>query len=189
MGKIFIFISGAVRSGKSAWAEKRALEIASGPLVYLATARVYDQEMRVRVERHQVLRKDKGFLTVECGENLTEVLPNLPYEAPVLLECLGTWTANEMFAPDGSVASVGEIVEKIYGVVCALRERAANLLIVSNDIFSDGVAYEEPTENYRRALGSLHVKLATDADIAVECACGLATPISICSRTQPSPHR
>jgi len=66
-------------------------------------------------------------------------------------------------------------VLKIFDDVLSLRARAAHLLVVSNDVFSDGITYGEPTENYRRALGALHVKLADAADMAVECVAGLAT--------------
>jgi adenosyl cobinamide kinase/adenosyl cobinamide phosphate guanylyltransferase len=47
-------------------------------------------------------------------------------------------------------------------------------LVVSNDVFSDGVVYGRETELYRQALGALHVDLAREADLAVECVCGRA---------------
>ena len=50
--KRIILITGGARSGKSTYAEKLALE----PLpltVYLATARIWDEEFSQRVIRHQ----------------------------------------------------------------------------------------------------------------------------------------
>lgn len=55
-----------------------------------------------------------------------------------------------------------------------LRNCTANLLLVSNDVFCDGVRYDAGTEAYLRALGTLHVLLAGEADAAVECVSGLA---------------
>ena len=172
---MFLFVSGAVRSGKSEWAEKTALELSpSGPRAYLATARAADAEMRDRVARHQAARATRGFITVERERDLERALPEIPPGATVLLECLGTWTANEMFGrPDGRVLEPGRVIAVVEGVVRALRSRAEHLLIVSNDVFSDGVVYDEGTENYLKALGSLHIALARSADCAVECASGL----------------
>ena len=51
---MFLFVSGGVRSGKSEWAERAALALSpDAPRVYLATARVSDEDMRRRVERHR----------------------------------------------------------------------------------------------------------------------------------------
>ena len=54
-----------------------------------------------------------------------------------------------------------------------LRDRTANLLIVSNDAFCDGIRHDAGTDAYLRVLGELHVILAKEADAAVECAFGL----------------
>jgi adenosylcobinamide kinase/adenosylcobinamide-phosphate guanylyltransferase len=169
---VFVFISGAARSGKSSWAEDRALSLSranpGSPLVYLATARVQDQEMRARVLRHRAMRKNKGFETLEREVDVASAVPSLSPDSTVLLECLGTLLANEMF---GKEKFQGE--EKIYGELLLLRAKTTNLLIVSDDIFSDGTTYDEATENYLRVLGALHVKLAREADFAIECVCGL----------------
>ena len=53
--KRIILITGGIRSGKSAYAEKLALSLAPNP-VYMATAHVWDEEFRQRVIRHQQAR-------------------------------------------------------------------------------------------------------------------------------------
>ena len=53
--KRIILITGGARSGKSTYAEKLALELSPTP-VYLATARIWDEEFRQRVIRHQERR-------------------------------------------------------------------------------------------------------------------------------------
>ncbi|MDR1874346.1 MAG: bifunctional adenosylcobinamide kinase/adenosylcobinamide-phosphate guanylyltransferase [Synergistaceae bacterium] len=173
---MFVFISGAARSGKSNWAERCAARLDGGPKgskIYLATARVPDQEMRRRVALHQSARRGRGFATLECITNLQSVVP-LISGATVLLECLGTWTANELFDDRGRMADPDGAFEKIRSTCRLLRESAAHLLIVSNDIFSDGTAYAGETEEYRRVLGTLHICLAAESDMAVECAAGFA---------------
>ncbi|MDR2180907.1 MAG: bifunctional adenosylcobinamide kinase/adenosylcobinamide-phosphate guanylyltransferase [Synergistaceae bacterium] len=180
---MFVFVSGAARSGKSAWAEEYVLSKAGAPLVYLATARVYDQEMAQRVLRHQKARANRGFDTLERDSDISGIIPRLSSSSTVLLECLGTLLANEMFEYGKSKNShtlFGEAVhekaihEKIFGEIMLLKTKIANLVVVSNDVFSDGVSYAEETERYRRTLGALHVQIAEEADLAVECAWGRA---------------
>ena len=200
---MFIFVSGGTRSGKSEWAERAAVALSSDtPRVYLATAQVSDEDMRRRVARHQAARKDRGFLTLERTRDLSGIFPNIPSDATVLLECLPNWLANEMFTGDGSVCDPALLEENIFQTALALKERCRHLLIVSDDIFSDGVTYtfdagevppappelhaayispvvgpppppDDLTESYRRLLGRLHVRLAGAADVAVECVAGL----------------
>ena len=53
--KKIILITGGARSGKSSYAEQLALRLSPNP-VYLATARVWDDEFRQRVKKHQEQR-------------------------------------------------------------------------------------------------------------------------------------
>jgi adenosylcobinamide kinase/adenosylcobinamide-phosphate guanylyltransferase len=53
-GKI-ILVTGGARSGKSAFAEKLAAEMGTS-IGYIATAQIYDEEMRYRVKLHRERR-------------------------------------------------------------------------------------------------------------------------------------
>ena len=53
--KHIILITGGQRSGKSSYAERRALELSPNP-VYMATAHIWDEEFALRVQRHQERR-------------------------------------------------------------------------------------------------------------------------------------
>ena len=46
-------------------------------------------------------------------------------------------------------------------------------MVVSNEIFSDGVDYDQATLAYLRLLGGLNRRLAQRAQLAVEVGCGL----------------
>ena len=190
---MFIFVSGGARSGKSEWAERAAVALSPDtPRLYLATAQVSDEDMHRRVARHRAARSVRGFRTLERARNLSGIIPGIPPDATVLLECLPNWLANEMFQniqAQGEKAPLKPLIEaqeeklssslailekKIFNTALTLKERCRHLLIVSDDIFSDGVAYDEVTEAYRRVLGRLHVRLAGAADAAVECVAGFA---------------
>ena len=56
MSKKVILVTGGQRSGKSGYAQRLALSLSPNP-VYLATSRIWDEEFRMRVERHQ---RDRG---------------------------------------------------------------------------------------------------------------------------------
>ena len=53
--KRIVLITGGQRSGKSSYAEALALQSAPDP-VHVATARIFDDEFRERVRRHQERR-------------------------------------------------------------------------------------------------------------------------------------
>lgn len=172
---MLVFVSGAARSGKSAWAEERAVALAgAGPKVYLATARVEDEDMARRVERHRAMRAGKGFETVERARGMTGILELVPAGATVLIESLSTWAANETFLPDGGIVGAQAVEREILASVRALRARCRHLVIVSDDISSDGARPDGATEAYVRLLARLHVALAREAGAAVEVSCGLA---------------
>lgn len=175
---MMVFISGGVRSGKSTLGEKYAKELAElsdGNKIYLATAKVCDDEMKRRVRRHQKLREQKGYITIEKSENLGEIVPDLRKTDTVLLDCLGNLTANEMFGDtfvefDDDMKT--ELTEKIFADITKINESVKNFIIISNEVFSSGLTYENTTEDYMDVLGWLHVKIAAVSQIAVECVYG-----------------
>lgn len=174
---MMIFISGASRSGKSEKAESICGKLNKGRKIYLATAQVYDDDMRRRVERHRLMRRDKNFITIEKTHNLHEILDEIYKTDTVLLECLPNWVANELFSSENSGENfknlnLNLIKNKIFNTILDLNSRCANLIIVSDDIFSDGVIYDDMTESYIKLLGELHVLTAAEANQAIECASG-----------------
>ncbi|MGL5272769.1 MAG: bifunctional adenosylcobinamide kinase/adenosylcobinamide-phosphate guanylyltransferase, partial [Phocaeicola sp.] len=50
-----VLITGGQRSGKSSFAQKMALALSPNP-IYMATSRIWDDEHRKRIERHQAER-------------------------------------------------------------------------------------------------------------------------------------
>ena len=50
---------------------------------------------------------------------------------------------------------------------------AADVIVVSNAIFSDGIQYDSSTQGYLAQLGCLNEALANRADRVVEVVCGI----------------
>ena len=171
---MFIFISGSSGSGKSLYAEQRLIELSDLNLnserIYLATSKIYDDEMKSRVARHRLMRSGKNFITIEKPCNLSEI--NINRNWCILLEDLASWTANEMFQ-DSEVKNSEFVSMKVYRELVNILERSGNLVLVSCEIFSDCIKYDELTENYIRTLAGLHVKLAALANEVIEVNAGL----------------
>ena len=160
---MFIFICGNSGSGKSFYAEKRLSGFSSEKKIYLATAKILDFEMSERVKKHKLMRQNKNFITIECEKNLDVI--TIPEHSSVLIESLTTWLSNEMF--DGGKA------EKIFSDFNKLKSQCENIILVSDYIFSDGIIYDDFTENYVKALADLTKKFANEADEVFECVSGL----------------
>ena len=174
---MLILISGQADSGKSLYAETRLSEFRSSPKIYLAMSKIVDEEMRERVKKHQAMRSGKGFITVEKTQNLGRL--EIPTGSAIMIESLTAWTANEMFTETG-VKESGHVVTKILSDLSRLLEHAENIVIVSDDIFSDGVEYDALTEEYVKTLALLTVKIAEIADEVVEFVSGFALRLKHC---------
>lgn len=158
-----ILVTGGSCSGKSSFAERLMARFGEGPRIYLATLRARDAESRARVARHRAQRAQGGYRTVECPMDLQSA----PVEAgaSVLLEDLPNLLANEMF--DGGDWT------RIGGALAGLAMRCANVVIVTGDVFADGVRYDESTEAYRAALAQLAAQAAAIADAVYEVVAGI----------------
>ncbi|MCR4694070.1 MAG: bifunctional adenosylcobinamide kinase/adenosylcobinamide-phosphate guanylyltransferase [Pseudobutyrivibrio sp.] len=170
------FIYGSSSSGKSAYGEERIQGLNHENKYYLATMEAYDKESIKRIERHRLLRKDKGFETIECPRNIREIIPEIKEDSCLLLECLSNLLANEMFVddkPGDYLLCANKIVEDIL----SLASRVEDLVIVSNNIFEDGLRYEKPTQDYMRALGLINSRICQDADEVYEVVVGIPVRI------------
>lgn len=167
-------ITGGSGSGKSAYAEDEIIRLRSGrgELVYIAAMSVADDETRERVSRHRRQRAGKGFRTIERRVNLKELY--IPAGASVLLECMSNLTANEMFSEDGAKENTER--EIIRGMEHLIRQ-SRNLVIVTNEIFSDGIEYDPETTRYIKALAALNRAAAAMADKVVEVVCAIPVVI------------
>lgn len=165
---MMVVVTGGSGSGKSAFAEDTVLGFGEHPRFYIATMYPFDEESHKRIARHRAMRAEKNFETVECYTGLKNL--NFPKDAVVLLECMSNLTANEMFQENG--AGENTVAEVIEGVK-HLKDMVGNLVIVTNEIFSEAAAYEGETETYQSYLGAINVEMARMADSVVEVVYGI----------------
>lgn len=165
------FVSGGARSGKSAVAEELARAWRSpepGGLVYIATARVGDEEMAARVARHRRERGD-GWLTLEAPLELAAALERVPDGASVLLDCLTLWSSQLMFEA-GLTETQGRA--RLQRLLDSARRRDIALVVVSNDLNEDLPPADALVWRYLAFLQALHRELARQADRVIEVVAG-----------------
>ena len=149
-------MTGGSGSGKSAYAESLLSGFENiSSRYYIATMQVYGEEGKKRVERHRRLRAGKGFITSEQTVQIDQALKKfkdsdkISYAA--LVECVSNLTANEMFDENGQRSEVE---------------------VVTNNVFDDGITYDESTMAYIRALARINIELAAWADEVTEVVAG-----------------
>ena len=122
------------------------------------------------MEKHRRMRADKEFETVECYHTLSSA--RLPRRGTVLLECIGNLAANELYSPGGAGSGSGALSAIVDGVD-ALLAQCADLVVVSNEVFTGGADYAGGTMDYLRLVAGANRALAKRADRVCEVVCGL----------------
>ena len=165
---MLILLTGGAACGKSAYGEQTAMQLGT-PRYYIATMRPDGTEAARRIARHQAMRADREFQTIERYTDLAGlVLPDSPGVA--LLECICNLTANEIFSPNGAGPATEE---RILAGIKALSRQCRHLLVVTNEVGSDGTFYPSETMAYLTTLGRINQSLAQLADHVWELVCGI----------------
>ena len=163
-------VTGGSGSGKSQWAEEQTVTFGEETRYYIATMICGDEESKERIRRHRLMRADRHFHTLECPRDLQEIrLPNT--DSVVLLEDLSNLTANEFF--DGREHAVAEIRDKVVSAVESLKRQCRHMVVVSNEIFSDGADLDEYSLHYVNCLGEINGRVAEMADVVAEVVYGI----------------
>lgn len=173
---------------------------------YIATMQVFDDEGQRKIDRHRRLRAGKGFITIEQPRDIKKAVEKLQAEnclktgRSALLECMSNLVANEMFPPvdvsgmqaaeakketlddpenmkDYETAQISHVSKKVLKEVSILSENVAELVIVTNNVFEDGVSYDQSTMNYIKAIGIVNRGLAAMAERVVEVVAGI--PVAV----------
>ncbi len=173
---------------------------------YIATMQVFDDEGQRKIDRHRRLRAGKGFITIEQPRDIKKAVEKLQSEnclktgRSALLECMSNLVANEMFPPadasgiqaaeaekealdeienmkDYENTQIRRVSKKVLKEVSILSENVAELVIVTNNVFEDGVSYDQSTMNYIKAMGIVNRGLAAMAERVVEVVAGI--PVAV----------
>lgn len=157
--KHIVLVTGGQRSGKSGYAQRLALTLAPNP-IYLATSRIWDDEFRQRVLRHQA---DRGPEWTNIEEEKQLSRHNLNGRV-VVIDCVTLWGTNFFFDNDSNVdRSLTQLKEEFNH----LTEQDATLIFVTNEIGLGGVSPDAVQRKFTDLQGWLNQYIATQADEVV----------------------
>ena len=169
MVKKIILVTGGQRSGKSGYAQKLALQASDHP-VYLATSRIWDEEYRQRIERHQ---RDRGPQWTNIEEE--KQLSKHPLEGRVVvIDCLTLWATN-FFCDNNS--DVEKSLEEIKQEFNRFTEQEATFIFVTNEIGMGGVPENTIQRRFTDLQGWMNQYIASKADQVYLMVSGIPVPI------------
>ena len=158
-------ILGGARSGKSAYAQKRAIALANRAspakqVIYIATATAVDQEMRERIARHQADRPGH-WLVHEQPLDLWQVLQEQGQspEHLLLVDCLTLWLNNELYQRQPQDFALFS-----QRFLRTLSDCEAQVLLVANEVGLGVVPMGEVTRQFVDWAGWLNQAVAAKAD-------------------------
>ena len=179
---MIIFLYGGSGSGKSAYAEEISSHYVGSEKYYVATMKVFDEEGEKRVAKHRRQREGRNFKLIEKPVFIESVCTDLAQEKAngkkifLLIECLSNLVANEMFSKDGIISAeqVSDIVVK--GLI-EVFEFADDVVVVSSNVFEDGIDYDDSVCEYMHALGKINEWMCRKADKSYEVVVGIPLEI------------
>lgn len=162
-------ITGGQRSGKSRYAQQLALEHSGDP-VYLATSRVWDEEHRARIRRHQA---DRGpeWTTVEEEKELSR---HDFTGRTVVVDCVTLWCTNFFFDLDSDVDRALEALKAEFG---RLTAQQADFIFVTNEVGLGGTSENPLQRRFNDLQGWMNQYIAARADRVLLMVAGI--PLSV----------
>lgn len=149
-------ITGGERSGKSSYAESEALRL-SGQPVYLATARIWDEEFRQRILRHQE-RRGPEWTNIE--EDIRPSKHDFTGRV-VLIDCITLWATNYFFDMQQDVDQALEALKKEFDT---LVQQDATFIFVTNELGMGGISESRTQRLFTQLQGWMNQHVAARAD-------------------------
>ncbi|MGH3562119.1 MAG: bifunctional adenosylcobinamide kinase/adenosylcobinamide-phosphate guanylyltransferase, partial [Mycobacterium sp.] len=167
-------VIGGARSGKSAYAE--TLLAADAEVTYLATGGIRDEdpEWAERVELHRA-RRPASWRTVETCDVADQLRVA---DAPLLVDCLGTWLTARMDRhrvwDGGPLDAVRADIDEL---VVAWRDCPVPAVAVSNEVGSGIVPTTVSGRFFRDLLGTLNARIGAECERVVLMVAGIPMPL------------
>lgn len=173
-------VTGGARSGKSSFAENKYLDLED--VVYIATSRIWDEEMGERIEHHQKSRPSK-WRTYEGNYNLTESVADERY---YLLDCLTVMTSNIMFDITKEAEYIDyelqkkvedTVIGEVSNLIDLINSKGYDLIIVTNEIGDSIVPDNHVARVFRDVQGRVNQRIAALSHEVYLVCCGIPVKI------------
>ena len=159
-----LLITGGARSGKSSFAEKRTLSYGT-PVLYIATAQAFDEEMENRIQLHQQRRGDK-WRTISEPLAIANILTSLDGQGACLIDCLTLWLSNLIFEEEDISKATSLLIE-------AIAARRDPVILVTNEVGGGIVPENALARRFRDEAGRLNQIVAEAVDEVYTCISGI----------------
>ena len=159
-----LLITGGARSGKSSFAEKRTLSYGT-PVLYIATAQAFDEEMENRIQLHQQRRGDE-WRTISEPLAIANILTSLDRQGACLVDCLTLWLSNLIFAEEDISKATSSLIE-------AIATRRDPVILVTNEVGGGIVPENALARRFRDEAGRLNQIVAEAVDEVYTCISGI----------------
>lgn len=169
MKKRIILVTGGQRSGKSGYAQRLALQLTDSP-VYLATSRVWDEEYRTRIERHQ---RDRGPQWTNIEEEKLLSRHKLS-DRVIVIDCLTLWATNFFFDNDSNVE---QSLQELKDEFDRFTQQEAIFIFVTNELGMGGVSENAIQRHFTDMQGWMNQYVAAKADEVVFMVSGIAMKV------------
>ncbi len=175
-------ILGGQKSGKSHRGELLArqwvLQSPDHRAVMIATAQPWDDEMRLRIARHQQERAERvpGMTTVEEPLALAEAIARHSTPATlVVVDCLTLWLTNQLMPVDFEPNSPPAQVEpaRVASFLIAISQAPGPVVLVGNEIGLGVIPMGREVRAFVDALGRLNQQVAATCERVTLMAAGL----------------
>jgi adenosylcobinamide kinase / adenosylcobinamide-phosphate guanylyltransferase len=163
-----IFVTGGARSGKSAFALRKASSLAGDDVTFMATAEALDGEMTERIERHKLERNLK-WQTLEEALEIESVLERAAHRV-IVLDCVALWVSNMLLAGVSETA----MLERTAAFIASATRLEKTTIVVSNEVGLGIVPDNALARAYRDALGRVNQRFAAASSEAYLLVSGLA---------------
>ena len=164
-----ILITGGARSGKSSYAEQLALRLSANP-VYLATARVWDDEFRQRVVKHQE-RRGPEWTNIEEEKQLSK---HHLEGRTVLIDCITMWCNNFFFDLHDDIEATLEAMKQEF---LKFTHQEATFIFVTNEIGMGGTSVNDVQRRFTDLQGWFNQFVASQADEVIFMVSGIPMKI------------
>lgn len=168
MAKV-IFVTGGQRSGKSSFAMQKALELSKNP-VYLATARIWDNDFKDRIEKHKSDRTENWLNIEEEKEISKHDLTN----KVVVLDCITLWLTNFFFDTNYNVDLSLTQAKAEWNKFIA---QDATVIVISNEIGMGTHAETPAARKFTDLQGWINQNIAKNADEVILMVSGIPMKI------------
>jgi adenosylcobinamide kinase/adenosylcobinamide-phosphate guanylyltransferase len=175
MGFHLTLVLGGARSGKSAYALKRATEL-GGDVLFVATASPSDPEMAARIEAHRATRP-ANWRTLEVQREIgRQIETAIPAPDVIVLDCMTLLAGRALIdlqEPIDSPRACSALTHEIEALRVAYERSNASWFIISNEVGMGVVPETSLGRVYSDALGWGNQCLAELADEVVLMVAGL----------------